>query len=106
VEHLSNPFRASEIVGWFRLHYPDVKEQSLRAHIQGATSNASAESRGMLANKQPLITRIEHGLYRRYGGDPDPAQPQSDCQRGRAVAPRSREVAAHQDGRRRKDAPR
>jgi hypothetical protein len=46
VEHLSEPFRASEIVGWFRRHYPDVKEQSLRAHIQGATSNASASSRG------------------------------------------------------------
>jgi hypothetical protein len=27
------------MVGWFRRHYPDVKEQSLRAHIQGATSN-------------------------------------------------------------------
>ena len=78
VQYLSEPFRASEIVGWFRRHYPDVKEQSLRAHIQGATSNASAESRGMFANRQPLITRIEHGLYRRFDGDPAPAAAASD----------------------------
>lgn len=65
VHVLSEPFRASEIVGWFRRHYPDVKEQSLRAHIQGATSNASPASRGPFARRAPLITRIDHGLYRR-----------------------------------------
>lgn len=69
VRHLSEPFRASEIIGWFQGHYPDVKVQSLRAHIQGATSNASVESRGAFANRRPLITRIDHGLYRRF----DPA---------------------------------
>jgi hypothetical protein len=65
VRALREPFRASEIVGWFRRHYPDVKEQSLRAHIQGATSNASPASRGPFAQRAPLITRIDHGLYRR-----------------------------------------
>ncbi|KAA1421254.1 hypothetical protein F0U44_02780 [Nocardioides humilatus] len=68
VAYLSEPFRASEIVGWFRRHYPDVKEQSLRAHIQGATSNAPPGSRGALASRLPLITRIEHGTYRRFDG--------------------------------------
>ncbi len=63
VQYLSEPFRASEIVGWFHRHHPEVKRQSLRAHIQGATSNASAESRGMFAKRQPLLTRIEHGMY-------------------------------------------
>jgi Holliday junction resolvase-like predicted endonuclease len=66
VAQLDEPFRASEIVGWFRRHHPDVKEQSLRAHIQGATSNATVESRGPFASRQPLITRIDHGVYRRY----------------------------------------
>lgn len=69
VRQLSDPFRASEIIGWFRRHYPDVKEQSLRAHIQVATSNASPGSRGAFANRRPLITRIDHGLYVRYVGD-------------------------------------
>lgn len=68
---LSEPFEASEIVGWFRRHYPDVKEQSVRAHIQVATSNASLASRGAFANRTPLITRISHGLYRRYDGGPE-----------------------------------
>jgi hypothetical protein len=69
VQYLSEPFRASEIIGWFRRHYPDVKEQSLRTHVQGATSNATAESRGPFATRQPLITRIDRGRYRRFDGD-------------------------------------
>lgn len=71
VGQLQEPFRASEIVGWFRRRYPDLKEQSLRAHIQGATSNVSLESRGQFANRRPLITRVSHGVYRRYDGRPD-----------------------------------
>lgn len=92
VQYLTEPFRASEIVGWFRRHYPDVKELSLRAHIQAATSNASVESRGIFANRQPLITRIEHGLYRRFDGDPAPAQPQSDRHHDRVMTQRLHEV--------------
>lgn len=62
VHVLSEPFRASEIIGWFRRHYPEVKESSLRAHIQSATSNVA--DRGTLGYRPPLITRIDHGLYR------------------------------------------
>lgn len=68
VHLLAEPFRASEIVGWFRRHHPDVKEQSLRAHIQVATSNASTASRGAFANRKPLITRVGYGLYCRADG--------------------------------------
>lgn len=77
VGQLSEPFQASEIVDWFRRHYPDVKERSIRSHIQGATSNASVESRGTFANRPPLITRISRGQYRRYDGGPgvERAQP-------------------------------
>jgi len=84
VQYLSEPFRASEILGWFRRHHPDVKEQSLRAHIQGATSNASVESRGVFANRQPLITRIEHGVYRRFDGGATAEQRQPDRHRDTA----------------------
>ncbi|SFR28413.1 hypothetical protein SAMN04488564_113261 [Lentzea waywayandensis] len=85
VQDLSEPFRAAEMVGWFRRNYPDVKEQSLRAHIQVATSNASAESRSMFVNRRPLITRIEHGLYRRFDGDPGPTQPNQIATHDRRV---------------------
>lgn len=92
VQYLSEPFRASEIVGWFRRHYPDVKEQSLRAHIQAATSNATGESRGVFANRRPLVTRIEHGLYRRFDGHPEPVQPHQIVNRDRLTTRRAREV--------------
>lgn len=72
VRSLSEPFRASEIVGWFRRHYPAVHEASLRAHIQGATSNVSPESRGAFAARKPLLTRVGHGLYSRYRGGEAP----------------------------------
>jgi hypothetical protein len=61
VSTLSEPFRASEIIGWFRRHYPDVNETSLRAHIQYATSNVA--ERGAFASRPPLITRIDRGVY-------------------------------------------
>lgn len=92
VQYLAEPFRASEIVGWFRHHYPDVKEQSVRAHIQGATSNASAASRGMFANREPLITRVGHGLYRRADGDPEPVRGRQESQRNTAIRQKLDEV--------------
>ena len=45
VAQLDEPFRASEMVGWFRRHYPGVNEASLGAHIQSATSNVDARSK-------------------------------------------------------------
>jgi hypothetical protein len=38
---LDEPFRRSEIVGWFRRHHPEVNEATLGAHIQAATENGS-----------------------------------------------------------------
>jgi hypothetical protein len=40
VAQLDEPFRRSEVIGWFRRHYPAVKETTLAAHIQAATANA------------------------------------------------------------------
>ena len=85
VGQLSEPFRASEIIGWFRRHYPEVKEQSLRAHIQVATSNTSVASRGAFANRRPLITRVDHGLYRRFDGSPGAEGPSPERARRRAI---------------------
>jgi hypothetical protein len=41
VGQLDEPFRRSEIIGWFRRHYPQVNESTLAAHIQAATANVS-----------------------------------------------------------------
>jgi hypothetical protein len=61
VQSLSEPFTAAEIMSWFRRHHPDVKETSLRAHIQSA--NSTSPDRGTLGYRPPLITRIQHGVY-------------------------------------------
>jgi hypothetical protein len=63
VWQLDEPFRRSEIIGWFRRHHPEVLESSLAAHIQGAT--AGAPGRGPFASRKPLLVRVDRGLYRR-----------------------------------------
>lgn len=80
VSLLDEPFRRSEIVGWFRRHHPEVKEQSLGAHIQGAT--AGAPGRGPFESRRPLLERIDHGLYRRYSGGLDHAPERAERMAG------------------------
>lgn len=65
VGQLDAPFRRSEVVGWFRQHYPDVKETTLAAHIQAATANAGnrVQNHPYLGRRAPLLRRIDHGLY-------------------------------------------
>ncbi len=64
-DQLDEPFRRSEIVGWFRRHYPEVRESTLGAHIQAATGNAANRARNHpgLAGRAPLLLRVDHGLY-------------------------------------------
>ena len=50
---LDEPFRRSEIVGWFRRHHPDVNEATLAAHIQAATANAANRARNNPLGRVP-----------------------------------------------------
>lgn len=70
VTQLDEPFRRSEIIGWFRRHCPETNEASLAAHIQSATANGG-HATGQFASRQPLLIRVEHGVYRRYRGESD-----------------------------------
>ena len=74
-DQLDEPFQRSQIVGWFRRHHPEVLESTLAAHIQAATGNATnrAQNHPNLASRQPLLQRIDHGLYVRA----DRSQPMS-----------------------------
>jgi hypothetical protein len=65
VGQLDEPFRRSEVVGWFRRHYPEVNEATLAAHIQAVTANAAnrAQNHPYLGARAPLLRRIDHGLY-------------------------------------------
>jgi hypothetical protein len=82
ISQLDEPFRRSEIVGWFRRHYPDVNEATLGAHIQAATENAANRAHNNpLGARPPLLRRIDHGLYVRAqlsnASDPEPVPPQA-----------------------------
>lgn len=64
VGQLAEPFRRSEIVGWFRRYHPDVNEATLAAPIQAATVNAANRARNNpLGTRAPLLRRVDHGLY-------------------------------------------
>jgi hypothetical protein len=68
ISQLDEPFRRSEIVGWFRRHYPGVNESTLAAHIQAATANATNRAQNNpLGTRRPLLRRVDHGLYVRAG---------------------------------------
>ncbi len=68
VGQLDEPFRRSEIVGWFRRHHPDVNQSTLAAHIQAATANAANRVKNNpLGARPPLLRRVDHGLYVRAG---------------------------------------
>jgi hypothetical protein len=70
VSQLDEPFRRSEVIGWFRRHHPDVKETTVAAHIYAATANAvnRAENHPYLGRRPPLLLRVDHGLYVRAPG--------------------------------------
>ena len=75
VGQLDEPFRRSEIVGWFRRHHPDVNEATLAAHIQAATVNAANRARNnSLGTRAPLLRRVDYGLYVRVSQLREPAE--------------------------------
>jgi hypothetical protein len=83
VSSLSEPFTAAEIMSWFRRHHPEVKEASIRVHIQSA--NSTSPDRGALGHRPPLITRVERGVYVRAATHQPPAG--TPPQRSEAASP-------------------
>jgi Family of unknown function (DUF6884) len=76
ISQLDEPFRRSEIIGWFRRHHREVNESTLAAHIQAATANATNRAQNNpLGTRRPLLRRVDHGLYVRAG---QPGQPAID----------------------------
>ena len=74
ISQLDEPFRRSEIIGWFRRHHPGVNESTLAAHMQAATANAANRAQdNPLGMRRPLLRRVDHGLYVRAGQPGEPA---------------------------------
>lgn len=57
-------FASQEAISWFRRHAPDkANERTLRTHIRNASWNVG--DRFEFATKDPFLTRIGHGQFRR-----------------------------------------
>lgn len=67
---LSGTFTQRDILIWVRRNYPDVREPTLRAHVQALTSNATNRERNhpLLGSRPPLFDRVSHGVYRVHQG--------------------------------------
>lgn len=66
---LPEPFTPQQIIHWFRRHYPDIKETTVRAHIQGLTESDLPSRRDyQFAGHRSVLERVGHGLYQRARG--------------------------------------
>lgn len=89
---LSGTFTRSSILGWFRRHYPQVRESTISAHIQAMTSNATnrEQNHPFLASRTPLFDRVSHGLYRVHDPSTDShVVPESSVRSAASVTPAS-----------------
>ena len=79
----SGPFTSQEALSWFRRHAPSkANDRTVRAHIRGACWNIGDRSK--FSNREPFLTRIDRGLFRR--ATPDEIE---QCRAGGAAEPSS-----------------
>jgi hypothetical protein len=76
---LQEPFRAGDLLAWFRANAPGVKESSVRAHIQALTGNSTNRLANfpVLGARPAVLYRLDHGLYRRWRSTDTTAAPDS-----------------------------
>jgi hypothetical protein len=55
-------FRYEDVRGWFRTHYPDVNEATIRAHLIGLTEGGRAKP-VQFAQRSPVFRRVARGEY-------------------------------------------
>lgn len=84
VSGLAEPFAAADVVRWFAAERPDVQPSSVRAHIQALTGNVPhrAANHPGLGQREPLLYRVDRGLYRRWRSADAGAQDPDGAPRG------------------------
>lgn len=64
----SGPFTSQEALSWFRRHAPtQANDRTVRTHIRGACWNVG--DRSQFSRKEPFLTRLDRGLFRRATTD-------------------------------------
>lgn len=57
-------FTSQDVLSWFRRHAPSkANDRTVRNHIRGACWNV--ENRSQFSNREPFLTRLDGGLFRR-----------------------------------------
>lgn len=63
-ETQTGSFTSQEVISWFRRHAPaQATDSTIRVHTRGASWNV--DNRSQFANREPFLTRIGHGTFRR-----------------------------------------
>lgn len=64
----SGSFTSQEVLSWFRRHAPSkANDRTVRTHIRGACWNVG--DRSQFSHREPFITRLDRGLFRRATSD-------------------------------------
>ena len=60
----SGPFTSQEVLSWFRRHAPSqANDRTVRTHVRGACWNVG--DRSQFSSREPLLARIDRGVFRR-----------------------------------------
>lgn len=63
---LPEPFSRAALLRWVEKRRPDVETSSISTHIQYAIAETPHRDAHYLGTREPLLTRVDRGLYRRY----------------------------------------
>ena len=85
----SGSFTSQEVLSWFRRHAPSqANDRTVRTHVRGACWNVG--DRSQFASREPFLTRIDRGVFRRATPDEieawrlsQPSPPPASVQRPR-----------------------
>lgn len=65
---LPEPFTRQALLGWISERRTDVELSSISTHIAYAAAETPNRERHPLGAREPLLERVDRGLYRRYRG--------------------------------------
>ncbi|TKJ28328.1 hypothetical protein A6V29_02705 [Blastococcus sp. CCUG 61487] len=65
---LPEPFSRQALISWISKRRTDVELSSISTHIAYAVAETPNRDRHPLGSREPLLERVDRGLYRRYRG--------------------------------------
>lgn len=88
VATLPEPFSRAALLRWVEKRRPDVETSSISTHIHYAIAETPNRGSHALGRREPLLERVDRGLYRRYRGAGGRTATSATVPAGTATAPR------------------